>query len=340
MKGESTGIGAGQVFHEFALFCDKQLQNPETAADLARMKTVMDRKLQEKEEFERLREKERNKALRETYKRNAKRAELWYNLDKAEYDRQILAREQLLRQCLENYLLSLQASDEYDNDALQVFSLWLEFSDSAIANDAVKLYLKKVPSSKFALLMNQLSSRLQAENNDFQLLLSELVYRICVDHPYHGMYQLFAMQMKISSQTGQESLRSKDESSRSRQRAAIAIAKSLSTNKRASKYWIKIHNSALLYHELAMFKDESDRHRAEMSLDRYQQSKALVQRIPGMQVPPATLQIEVRPNCDYSHLPVITGWKPRMTIANGLSAPKVLTAFASDGKPYKQLVSN
>jgi ataxia telangiectasia mutated family protein len=107
-------------------------------------------------------------------------------------------REQFLRQCLENYLLSLLASDEYNHDALRVFSLWLEYSDTPLANQAVKAYLKDVPSGKFALLMNQLSSRLQAEENDFQHLLMELVFRICVDHPFHGMHQIFAIQVSFA----------------------------------------------------------------------------------------------------------------------------------------------
>jgi ataxia telangiectasia mutated family protein len=64
----------------------------------------------------------------------------------------------------------------------------------------------------------------------------------------------------------------------------------------------------------------------------------MVQRIPTMHVPPATLQIEVRANCDYSDLPKINRFKSRMSIANGLSAPKIVTAIGTDGKPYKQLV--
>jgi hypothetical protein len=47
LKGQKQGSGPGQVFHEFALFCDKQLQSPEAAEDMDRIKTVMDRKLQE-----------------------------------------------------------------------------------------------------------------------------------------------------------------------------------------------------------------------------------------------------------------------------------------------------
>lgn len=295
--------------------------------------------MQEYQDFLKLSTTDKSKTMRETYKKSAHRAKNWYNLDHAEYERLYKGREQFLRQCLENYLLSLQASDEYNNDALRVFSLWLEHSDTPLANEAVRPYLKNVPSGKFALLMNQLSSRLQAEATAFQKLLSELVFRICVDHPYHGMHQIFAIQMKVGPITREDVVRSRDELAKSRQRAASTIAQMLSTDKRARAYWAAIFQSNELYHDLAMFKNEADnRQGREISLDKYHESKALLKKIPLLNVPPATLQIEVRPNCDYKNLPKITGFKPKMSIANGLSAPKVITAIGDDGKPYKQLV--
>jgi ataxia telangiectasia mutated family protein len=340
LKGQKHGSGPGQVFHEFALFCDKQLQSPEAAEDMERIKTVMDRKLQEYHEFTNLSKTEKSKGMRETYHRSARRAKTWYELDNAEYERFRKGREQFLRQCLENYLLSLTASDEYNNDALRVFSLWLEFSDTELANNAVKTYLKDVPSGKFALLMNQLSSRLQAEENDFQHLLMDLVFRICVDHPYHGMHQIFAIQMKVQAMTREDVVRAKDESAKSRQKAAGGLAVALSKDKKARSYWGSIFQSNEIYHHLAMFKSEkeSTQQGRELPLDKYRESKDLVNKIPKLNVPPATLQIEVRPNMNYSDLPRISGFKPTMSIANGLSAPKVITAKGTDGKPYKQLV--
>jgi ataxia telangiectasia mutated family protein len=341
LKGQRHGSGPGQVFHEFALFCDKQLQSPEAAEDMERIKTVMDRKLQEFQEFTKLSKTDKSKGMRETYHRNARRAKTWYDLDNAEYERLRKGREQFLRQCLENYLLSLAASDEYNHDALRVFSLWLEYSDTDLANKAVKTYLKDVPSGKFALLMNQLSSRLQAEENDFQHLLMELVFRICIDHPYHGMHQIFAIQMKVGAITREDVVRAKDESAKSRQKAASGLANALNKDKRSRLCWTSLSQSNEIYHHLAMLKSEKESTQPgrELSLDRYKESQDLVNKIPKLNVPPATLQIEVRSNKNYSDLPKISGFKPMMSIANGLSAPKVITAKGTDGKPYKQLVS-
>ncbi|XPS92677.1 Non-specific serine/threonine protein kinase [Ascochyta lentis] len=340
LKGQEKGAGPGQVFHEFALFCDKQLQSPEAAEDLERIKTVMERKLQEYHDFIKLSKTDKSKGMRDTYyQRSARRAKTWYELDHTEYERMRKGREQFLRQCLENYLLSLAASDEYNNDALRVFALWIEYADTDLANDAVSLYLNKVPSGKFALLMNQLSSRLQSESTAFQKLLLGLVFRICTEHPYHGMHQIFAIQMKVGPITREDVARAKDESARSRQKAAAEIANALRNDKQSRSYWSSIYQSNEIYHNLAMFKGEkeSTQQGRELPLDRYTESKELVRSVPRLNVPPATLQVEVRPNMDYSDLPRIQRFKSNMSIANGLSAPKIITAIGTDGKPYKQL---
>ncbi|KAF2646142.1 hypothetical protein P280DRAFT_439907 [Massarina eburnea CBS 473.64] len=337
LKGQTNGSGPGQVFHEFALFCDKQLQSPEALEDMERAKLGVERRLQEWQEFQKLSNSDKSKSMKDTYRRNAQRAKNWYNLDNAEYQRLLQGREIFLRQCLENYLLSLQASDEFNNDALRVFSLWLEYSDLPLANEAVRLYLHRVPSGKFALLMNQLSSRLQNEQTDFQQHLLSLVFRICKDHPYHGMHQIFAIQTKVGNYTKEDIVRSKDESARSRQKAAHNIAQLLDKDRSSQAIWRIIYAADEIYHALAMFKDERDRQGREIPLDRYQESRDLVNKVPGLRVPPPTMQIEVRANMDYSDLPKIAGFSSRMGIANGLSAPKVITAKGSDGKPYKIL---
>jgi hypothetical protein len=51
------------------------------------------------------------------------------------------------------------------------------------------------------------------------------------------------------------------------------------------------------------------------------------------------MNIELRADCDYSNVPVIEKFKPEMTIASGVSAPKIVTCIASDGSKYKLLVS-
>lgn len=144
--------------------------------------------------------------------------------------------------------------------------------------------------------------------------------------------------MKIGHFMKEDAVRSKDESARSRQKAAIQIAQLLGNDKRAREPWNKIYQSNSTYHALAMVKNDADnRTGRDLTLDKYIESKDLKTRVPVIKVPPATLHVEVRADCNYKSLPVIADFKNKMSIANGLSAPKIVVAIGSDGKPYKQL---
>jgi ataxia telangiectasia mutated family protein len=296
------------------------------------MKTAMERKAREAEEYERLARSSKNGPDKERYRTESRRSRKWQELDGIEYKKLRQSREDFLRQCLENYLLALQACDDYDTDVLRVFSLWLEYSETPLANEAIGRNLSNVPSGKFAVLMNQLTSRLQAETTQFQTLLTGLVFRLCTDHPYHGMHQIYAGAMPSPR---------KDEATKSRISAVSHIAIMLKKDSRASVYWSPLEDSNNCYHELAMAKTADDKKTGrDLYMDRHPQGKKLMQNIPGLKVPPATLSLAIRPTGDYHDVPKITSFRNRILIANGLSAPKIITAIASDGKSYKQLVSD
>lgn len=61
------------------------------------------------------------------------------------------------------------------------------------------------------------------------------------------------------------------------------------------------------------------------------------QDIPGLKVPPITRNISIRADLSYDQEPVVTQFHRTVTIAGGLSAPKILVVYASDGKGMKQL---
>ena len=115
-------------------------------------------------------------------------------------------------------MLALSASDEHDNDVLRFYAIWLENTQSELANIVVSRHIDNIASYKFARLMNQLSSRMQADNSLFQQSLCGLVYRICSEHPFHGMHHITA---------GMHDPGTSHASSRSRHRAAKGIGQKL-----------------------------------------------------------------------------------------------------------------
>ena len=332
LKGSMDGDQAGQVFHEFASFCDKQLQNADNLEDFRRIEKLRERKEVEVRDLEKMIKSASSQAReKDNLKNHRAKAKQWFDLDDREFQRLRDSRQAFLRQSLENYLLCLKACDKYDNDALRFSALWLEHFTSEVANTAVAKNIGRVGSRKFASLMNQWSSRLLDDSSSFQSLLSSLVLKICVEHPYHGMYQVFA---------GSKTKGGKDETALSRNAAATNIVNQLKNNKRASPTWLAVHNTNINYVRFAIEKvdDANIRPGSKVPLRKSAAGQKLDQDVTTLRVPPPTMKIELRADCDYSRVPLITKFQPEFTVASGISMPKILTAIASDGLKYKQLV--
>ncbi|KAL1956014.1 hypothetical protein VTO42DRAFT_7829 [Malbranchea cinnamomea] len=328
LKGNVLGQEAGHVFHEFAYFCDQQLQNPDMLEDFRRIEQIRNRKLEEVNDLEQMMQSAEGRE-RDQLRIYRTRAKQWFELDDQEYQRQKASRESFIQQSLENYLMSLNSCDSYENDVLRFCALWLDNSNREIANTAVSRHISSIPSKKFATLMNQLSSRLLDVDNHFQQLLSVLIYRICVDHPYHGMYQLFA---------SSKSKGGRDETSMSRYRAAGKLVDQVRNNPTAGPTWVAIHNTNISFVRFAMDRlEEKAKSGTKILLRKSVTGQRLEQDVARQKIPPPTLRIELRDDCDYSQLPRLIKFLPEFTVASGVSAPKIVTAVASDGKQYKQL---
>lgn len=330
LKKSTSGTEAGQVFFEFASFCDQQLQNPDSLEDFHRLSTLRLRKQQEYEQLEELLKSTpaSQKDKRNDINKSRVRARQWYNLDDYEWKILSHARDGFIQQSLVNYLRALQACDEHDSSVVRFFALWLEHSNSESANKAVSQYLDSVPSWKFVVLLNQQTSRLLRDDSPFQMLLSTLVSKICAEHPYHSIHHIFS---SCSSPVGDQ-----DEVAKSRKKAAHKIALRLRADKKIGAMFQKAWEANELYHNLAVSKPEVSKTN-KLTLRSFKPAYQMNKRVVELAVPPATLTLDLRPAGDYRSVPVITSFRDEITIASGLSAPKILTARASDGNRYKQL---
>ncbi|OAA53408.1 Ataxia-Telangiectasia Mutated [Cordyceps fumosorosea ARSEF 2679] len=325
------GTEAGLVFHQFALFCDGQLQDADGLEDLERLQNLRKAKSDEVSELKELIASTKESQLRKRYDYVLSKEKQWLELDEQELRRVEQTRSEFVRLSVENYLLSLIASDAHNNDALRFTALWLERSAEEGTNKAVARYLPKVPTRKFASLMNQLTSRLQHSDSAFQKLLIELVYNICVDHPYHGMYQIWSG-TKVRVQ-------SKDEVAVQRVKATDKVAQRLAATKAVANIWLSIEKTSKYYHGLAVDRDANKyKAGAKFPLKDSQAGLNMVIGLAKYHIPPPTMHVEIRANKDYSTVPTIAKLEPSMTIAGGVSAPKIITAIGTDGKKYKQLV--
>lgn len=332
LKGNREGKEAGRVYHEFAFFCDRQLQSPDGLDEFSRVERIRQQKEAEVKDLEGMIHKAHGKQREQLANYHAK-AKQWYKLDDSEYQRLKHTRETFLQQTLENYLLSLRACDDYANDVLRFCAMWLDNSGSATANAAVGKFLAEVASRKFVPLMNQLSSRLLDSSDEFQEHLFDLLLRMCTDHPFHGMYQIFA---------SSKSKGGKDDLALSRHAAANRLSEELRKGP-ASSSWVAIHNSNISFIRFALdHLPDDNKHKSgsKVLLARIPSGQKLVQEILNLttKIPPPTLKIPIRIDCDYRSVPVLKQFEPNFTVAGGVSAPKIITILASDGTRMKALL--
>jgi serine-protein kinase ATM len=331
LKGNHTGEDVGHILHEFAVFCDKQLHNSDFTDEFERVSKAREKRKKEVDAYLALLQLYKGKPEKEKYAKEYKISKKWQDLDDEEYHRMKAARQSQIVQCIENYLRSLAISTHFDGDVLRFFSIWLECKDNEDGNLAVAEHLQNVPSSKFAILMNQLTAILEDKDMMFYAALSKLIKRICKDHPHHSLHNIFA---GVHAPTP-------DETAQSRKRAMKNISGALQADKSFRDIFSRIFKGDSMYHALAVYKDKNKGLQAglQVLLETLSPSLTLMRKIPDLKLPPATLNIPPRADRDYSSMPLIVSFKPRMSIASGISAPKIVTAIASDGLPYKQLVS-
>ncbi|KAL2429595.1 Serine/threonine-protein kinase tel1 [Exophiala dermatitidis] len=333
LHGRAVGSEAGRVFHNFAAFCDMQLQDPDNLDDFTRISKIRDRKMRDIQELQRMHlngDERQQKQLRS----HLVRAKEWFKLDDQEWKRVSQNRQTLILQCLENYLLSMRASDEYPNDTLRFLALWLNQADSKEANKSVRKHLGTVPSYKFAPLVNQLSSRLLDIYDDFQQLLMELMFRICSDHPFHSLYQVFAASKSKSAKA--------DEVAVSRNAAANKLAELIAKKSVSSPIWVAIHNCSIALYRVTQERaaDKDLKTGAKFPLRKLLSAQKLEQTLStsAVKIPPPTMNIPLRPDRDYSSVPVFSKFEPYISIAGGVSAPKIVTMVATDGSRHKMLL--
>ena len=326
LKSRTAGQEAGKVFHEFATFCDRQLQHPGNTEDFNRVAKLREKKRMDVEELDQL---AKRKGEGSTDWKEASKARQWFAMDDAEYQRLKRTRDDFLHQSLQNYLLALRASDDHDICVLRFFAMWLESCGFGAANRTVGKHLSTVPSWKFVVLNNQLMSRLENDHSDFQALLKRLMQRICTDHPHHSLHHLYSATRKPDA--------SSDNSALLRYEAAMSIRSALQRDPQRADLAHRIFAADNAYTDFAYSLLDGMKGMSKVSTKQFQPADRVIAKIVSLHVPPATLSVPLRADGNYSKVPEVRQFGPVMSIMGGLSRPKVLTALGSDGKTYKQL---
>ncbi|KAH9828913.1 serine/threonine-protein kinase tel1 [Teratosphaeria destructans] len=331
LRGKTKGDEAGKVFYEFAAFCDQQLQNPSSVEDFNRAFKLRERRLRDVQELNAMtRDAKKSSKERHDAANVLRKMQSYFEIDNAEYQRLKESRDSFTVQSLQNYLLALHASNEHDITVLRFFALWLDNAASPGANAVVSQHLPNVPSWKFAVLNNQLMSRLENENSVFQCSLKAVVQRICSEHPYQSLHQLFATTRPVNNA---------DEAAQSRYQAASTIRQTVQASGRSKEVLNKWFQANHCYVGVAQ-EDLEQRSDTKSRISSHPPIKKRLAKVEELKVPPATVNVPLRPDGDYANVPILEKWEDVFSIMGGLSKPKAMTASASDGQRYKQLLKS
>lgn len=337
------------VYHQCALFAEHQYLAIVKSPDTIRWKIYVDRKTQEI--------KQRGDQLAKTQRGSTDYNQLTQVQWKAEKtlvnDRKFLeqnsgARVSFLHQAIEMYSRCLEASDTFDDDgAIRLSSLWFaNFHDLPLQNK-VRLAIDRVPSRKFVFLAHQLSARLSTTTSGKiaknQENLQALVYRMCQEHPFHSLYQVYALRSEQSesaaAQGRRQSSRHEHPSSQmDRESAAGEIFDRLrgdGTNGQRVRAVEVVCDASLQWAQHPIKTDS-----------RYKKAKGpfpvpngqLIRKVGNQPVPILTCHIPLDSTLRYDNCIWIAGFDTSFDTAGGANLPKITNCLGSDGKKYKQLV--
>ncbi len=196
------------VYHQCAVFADRQYHSILQSPDAIKWKLYAERK--EKEIHHRKEQMSRTQSGSRTFcelKIDQDKAEKLLREDTLHYKKHNESLSTFLQQAIDMYSRCLQAADNFDNDGhIRLVSLWFaNFNDNDL-QDKIRPSIDRIPSRKFVFLAHQLSARLAKPANDSvsgsQETLQNLILRMCREHPFHSLYQVYCLRPSSGAMSG------------------------------------------------------------------------------------------------------------------------------------------
>lgn len=331
------------VFYKYALFAEQQYQAIIRSDEIARFKVYTERKKQEVSSRQASYDQASNMVKKQQF-HHLDKAQKLLEQDTAHYEQVTQSRDSFLLQAIQMLSHALAMSDAYDGDAsIRLCSLWFSNFRTTTLDDTINTALERVPSRKLVFLAHQLSARLKDSDNASvnQSALYALLLRMGNDHPFHSLYQVYALQsLDVPSRRTSGAI---TESFSQRERASAAsniFDRLLSVSKSASRVR-NLRHLCDAYLEWANFRVKSNAVIAE-KVKRKETCKIptsmKITKISSLPVPVTTMHTPLDPAMRYDDCVCIEGYSDQFDTAGGISLPKISYCKGSDGLIYKQLV--
>lgn len=372
----TTGIAtsteaAARIFHECAVFADRHYHALSRSPEIVRRKIYVDRKQQEVRDLE---SQQRRAALSKEDFQELSRAKKLLQADTEVFAQHIEAQAAFLYQAATLYARSLSHSSLFDDDAhVRLVSLWYSNFDNGELAEKLGKALDDVPSHKFVFLSHQLTARLAKSeppepgassssrrksramdspvpmpmpSAPSQGVLQRLVLRMCEDHPFHTVYQLFPLRPTNSealSEGRRTSGRLASQSQTPSQGVRAAAAGDIFARLHEGRAAQRVSDVQVLCDASLLWAKEPIRKWAGSQSQRSSPlqvpSSIALPSIPQkVKVPISTARTPIDPTGRYDRCVWLESYETSFTVAGGVNLPKIHACHGSDGQRYVQLV--
>jgi serine-protein kinase ATM len=331
------------VYHRCAVFADRQYHTILRSPDAIKWKLYAERK---EKEIQRRREQilrtQSGSRAFEELNHDQEKAERLLREDTQRYKKHSESLSTFLQQAIDMYSRCLQAADDFDNDGhIRLVSLWFaNFNDNDL-QDKVRFSIDRIPSRKFVFLAHQLSARLAKPANDpvtgSQDSLQNLILRMCREHPFHSLYQVYCLRPSYGGRRSSSRL-DLPLSQGERAAAAADIFDRLRTDPSSNQQVVDVEQVCDAYLQWAKrpirgFVNNGRSRPYEIPSD------MLILKLNDVRVPVLTVNTPIDPALQYQNCIWISHYESTFETAGGINIPKICYCCGSDGTRYKQLVS-
>ncbi|KAK0188952.1 hypothetical protein F5146DRAFT_1204581 [Armillaria mellea] len=340
---ETNRDSCAAVFHACAIFAAQQYQSIVKSPDSIRFRVYVQRKQQEIEN----RTSQRSRSGAEL--RELEKAKLVLEHDTARYGQILHERDTFLEHAITMYASCLTLSDQFDDDApIRLCSLWLAHFDEETLQASVSAAIRRIPSHKFIFLAHQLSARLSAKDQcNAQKTLKHLMMRMCTEHPFHSLYQVFCLKTETGGTT--KSTSTQREIWADRRAAAMTIFNQLAT--KGPKIVKRSHDVDLLCDVSLGWATYGIKNDQKYTKSPHKDGHFPFPRVDGLKilkligagngrpldVPIMTAHTPIDLTMMYENCAWFNHFDTVFYTAGGINLPKITTCFDTGGKRYKQL---
>lgn len=341
-----------RVFHQYAIFAERQYHAISKSPDALRWKIYVDRKREEIKQRQRRMGGVQGTPEYDTLRKEQSRANQLLTQDIERSREHLSQRTSFLASAVEMHSRCLAASDKFDEDSpIRLCSLWLANFDNDDPSLRFGEALARVPSRKFVFLAHQLTARLSKSDRDQptpnQEILQTVIQRMGSEHPFHSLFPLYCLKgdrppPQASGISRRHSVRQGTPGASQLERVAAVsdvfdkLRSDPETGQRvravehvcdASLEWAKYPIKHLF--------TKGKHNPTSLSIP----EQVLIRKLRDVRVPVITATTPIDPTTEYRDCVWITAFRTKYTTAGGINLPKIVKCCGTDGKEYKQLVS-